>query len=640
MNDFNYDNEIIEIDSEESQDTENEKVEENLESSNEVKKEVKKEKHKRSLKDRWNHLDKKNKVFIILSAVILFILILGLVLFFIFRNKNEEKPIKPDETVVIEKDNYKYVDGKLIFLDINEREIGSYECTNKNDQECFVSKIDYSLDKFDRIKNVNESGIELDKTSQIYYDDFVFVTDGTKSFLYSIKTKEQKIDVKSIKTYNTSKNLVVYEDNNSRYGLMEITESGYTTLINPTYDYLGIVNSEINYLIAKDKDNTYVIDSTGKKLSKNIKEEIKSVNTKFIVATSGNTYNLYGYDDDELVSDYSYISLHGDVIALVKGNRLYLLNDELNKLLEDGIRLENSNYVKQYVYDNDNRLIETKKSYEIELKNDVISVTVGDDTKEVNPLEGEVSSKFDYMNYFDGKLYFYSNSEKTDLIGTYNCSNKNNITSSSSNLTNCNILSKEDKFSGIYNNEYVFIFDSDGSDIRIYLYDLKAKQSKGTYSDINIINATELNSTIKPLYTSSSYIIAKSATGNNSGNYGVLEINSNKANGKIEFKYKNINKVYNYYLLINIDNKYSIYDDNFKKISNEFDFIELYENYYVGINNNKLNVYNYVSGIGILEEELDVTNNEYTIEFKDGFNITINGETYSYDKEGKIKDGE
>ena len=63
MNDFNYDNEIIEIDSEKSQDTENEKVEENLESSNEVKKEVKKEKHKRSLKDRWNHLDKKNKVF-------------------------------------------------------------------------------------------------------------------------------------------------------------------------------------------------------------------------------------------------------------------------------------------------------------------------------------------------------------------------------------------------------------------------------------------------------------------------------------------------------------------------------------------------------------------------------------------------
>ena len=96
--------------------------------------------------------------------------------------------------MVIEKDNYKYVDGKLIFLDINEREIGSYECTNKNDQECFVSKIDYSLDKFDRIKNVNESGIELDKTSQIYYDDFVFVTDGAKSFLYSIKTKEQKID--------------------------------------------------------------------------------------------------------------------------------------------------------------------------------------------------------------------------------------------------------------------------------------------------------------------------------------------------------------------------------------------------------------------------------------------------------------
>lgn len=634
MNDYNNDNEIIEIDSKPT--TNDNKIE--MESVKE--KEIVKTKNKRSLKDKWNDLDKKNKTCIILSLIIVLLLIIGLVLYLVFRHPEEEKPNKDDETVVIEKDNYKYVDGKLVFLDINEREIGEYECTNKDINACQVVKMDYSLDEFDRVVSINEEGKEIEKTSQIYYDNYVFVKDGDNSFLYSMKSKEKLMDVKNVKTYGSTKNLVVIEDKNSRYGLIEITDTGVKTLIKCTYDNLGIVNNELNYLVAQDKDSVYVIDSNGKKLSKNIKAEIKNVNTKYIVGVNGNTYNLYDYDEDELLSDYNFITTYGDLIVLVKSNRLYLMDSELNKLLEDGIRLENSDFVKKYVYDKDNRLIETKKSFDIEQKNDIVTVTVGSDVKEININEGKLSSKYDYMSYFDGKLYFYSNKEKTDVIGIYTCNNKNNIENSNSTLDKCNILTENNKMSGIYNNEYVFITDSENGEPKIYLYDLPNRQSKGTYSAVDIISESELNNTIKPLYTSSSFIIAKSATGNNSGNYGVLEINSNKAVGKIEFKYKSIEKVYNYYLLINVDNSYSIYSTDFKKVSNEFDFVTLYEKYYVGINDNNLNVYSYDSGVGIIESDLPVTNNEYKIEFNDGFDITIGGVVYSYDSEGKVKDGE
>ena len=61
--------------------------------------------------------------------------------------------------------------------------------------------------------------------------------------------------------------------------------------------------------------------------------------------------------------------------------------------------------------------------------------------------------------------------EKEDLIGTYSCQNKNNLKNSDSALTNCNIYSNAAGISGIYNNEYVFIYDNaSNQDSKIYLY--------------------------------------------------------------------------------------------------------------------------------------------------------------------------
>ena len=141
---------------------------------------------------------------------------------------------------------------------------------------------------------------------------------------------------------------------------------------------------------------------------------------------------------------------------------------------------------------------------------------------------------------------------------------------------------------------------------------------------------------IVPIYTSSSFIIAKSATGSNKGNYGVLEVTSSKVIGKIAFKYESIKKEKDYYLLASVDKTYSIYDKNFGKISNEFDYIELFDEYYAGVLNKKLNIYKYNDALGILEKDIPVKENKFTIDFSNGFKITVDGVTYEYGKDGKL----
>ena len=631
MNDFNYDNEIIEVSDETSTSTLEDLIKKEAESSHQ---EPSRKKKNKIFKDRISDLSTKQKAIICLLVFLTICTIVCLVLFFVL--KDDEEPEKEEEPVVIiEKDNYRYENGKLIFLDVNDKEIGSYECVNQDSDKCYVTKLTYENDTFDRVKSVYENNEELLKNSKVYKDKYIFVTDGSVVHLYNMDTKETELELNSIKAYSTDEDLVVVEDDKKLYGLIEITDEGFEYLIRCSYDNLGIVNAKDILLVAKDKDKQYIIDKNGKKLSKNISVAIKSANENYIVGSTNDTYNLYDYEFEELLSDYDHISLHDSVIALVKSKRLYLVNDTLNKLYEDGIRLENNNYVKEYIYNEDNRLIETKKSYEIDSKDNVITINIGENTKEINTLEGDISSNLDYISYFDGKIYFYGDEEKNDVIGTYTCNNQNSLVNIEDGLDNCGVYADDLGISGIYNNEYVFIYDYNENEGEVYLYNIKEKKVKGTYSEIKIVNDKELGEKIKPIYTSSSFIIAKSATGSNKGNFGVLEINSEKVQGKIGFKYENIELIDKYYVLVSIDKTSSIYDKEFNKISNEFSYVKLFDKHYVGINNNKLNVFTYDSQKEILEEGINVTNNDFQIDFTNGFIITVNNIKYSYDKDGK-----
>ncbi len=639
---FDMENEIVEISNDEE--VEEEKEETTEEKVKEMPSREQKNR-KKSLKEKWNDLEKNKKITIIVVGVVILLIIVGLLLYFLVFKKDDKKPKEPVEQVVLENDNYRYENGYLVFLDKNNREIGKYECENKNSTDCMVAKRDLTEDEFERVLTVNENGQEIERNTPIFDDNYAFVQDGKNVYLYDIEKGEHSLELTKVKAYDTDDDLVVIVDVDGKYGLISMNANGFEYLIRPSYDYLGVINPTYGYLVAKDGSKSYVIDTNGKKLSDDINTDIKSISPDYIVGSKNGNYTLYNYEFEELLTDYDYIGLHDGAISLVKKNRLTFMDDELNMLTDtDGFRLTSSDYVKKYVYDSDNKLVETKIAYEVVVSNNTLKVTMDKDENTINMLEGKVNKNLDYVNYFDGKLYFYSDEEKNDLIGTYTCANKNEISKASDTLNNCHIYTKDDLYSGIYNNEYVFIYDNNANstDKIYYVYDLKTKKTRGTYSYLEFMEG-DLSDKVNHLYTSATNIIAQSATGQNKGYYGVLGITSNNIAVKVAFSYKTITKENKYYVMVNKSDSTSIYDETFNKISNEFSEVKLYDNYYVGINNDKLNIYAYNNTLGILKNDLALNGSkDYKVEFTTdgGFKITINGTTSEYDKNGESKEKE
>ena len=154
-----------------------------------------------------------------------------------------------------------------------------------------IVKTDYSSDKFERILSVDEYDKEIVKTSQIYHDNYVFVKDGEDIVLYDIKKNESDLKLKTVKTYGTD-NYAVVEDDSNKFGLLEIKSTGYDYLIKPSYDNLGIVNTELSYLVATDKDKNYIIDTSNKKLSNAFSNDIIDANKKYIVVSTNGSYSM------------------------------------------------------------------------------------------------------------------------------------------------------------------------------------------------------------------------------------------------------------------------------------------------------------------------------------------------------------
>ena len=623
MNNYNDKEEIIEISNDDTTNTTDYelKVEEPV-------------KRKITLKERWNNLEKKTQIIIIASLVSIFVLALLITIYFVFFFNKEEvsnnKENNNNDSVILDKDNYRYENGNLVFLDKSNRTLGSYTCTNKNPDTCLVAKNDLSEDTFNRTKSIYENGEELKLGSIIYFDRYVFVQDGEDIYLYDITNNANSLTLKKIKVYDMSTNLVVVKDDKDRYGLLEITEDGYNYVVKNSYDYLAIIDLEDNYLLAKNGDNQYILDVDGKMLTANLDGEVMSANAKYYTIKKNEQYNLYTLKSAEVASNYDYIEFNDEVISLIKDNYLYLIDNDLNKLNEDGIKVTSKDYEHNYIYTKDNKFKELKEAYSISLMDNIATIKVGKNTYDINILEGLVNKDNNYINYFDGILYIYSDLEKNDLIGSYTCTFKNEIKDENSTLDKCMVYSNENGISGVYNSNYVFIKDNNS----IFLYDINAHKTIGTYSEIKMLNDSEINKNIKMIYTDSSYIMAKSSIGVNTGNYGILEIGKDKAQGKVGFNYASITKNGNFYLMISKDEKYQVYDHMFNVVSDIFNYIELYDKYYIGIVDGQLNIYHYDNKAPILKESLAIEGTSFSVDFTNGFDITIDGILYKHDLEG------
>ncbi len=637
------------------------------------------------LKNKWNSLDKKKKIlFSIILALILVLIIAGIVLLVVVLNKNhkddETNNGNPVEEVTVLADNFYYKDGKLYFLGDNEEEIGSYDCENKSSSLCYVG-FNSLADTFDIPVLLDEKGKSKEERYPIIDDNYVYVVDNkeesdTTVKLYSIKDNKVLKEYKDVKVYDDNYAIVATDD---KYGLIKL-EDGITNVIEEQYDYLGMINGE-NNLIAKYNKGYKVIDKKNKSLSSNFSasSEIKTYNDNFVVAKIAGDYVVYDYKATLIDEGYDYITLNKDYMFLVKDDVLYVKDKDKNKLNEGNITLKNSDYVKTSIYNDDGQLVKTKVSFEVNIEsNNVIQVYVYEsgsnapEVKYINLNEALVNAKYDYINYFDGTLYFYGDEEKEELLGTYKCMNPNEVASKDDDFTSCflatdtiyedNDMTKPEDMERvsrvpIINKKFVFIADGLNN---IILYDLKAKKSLVDNGYTTVSSYTENNDNKVTLYEGNINIIALGKK----GKYGMLSIEGENVTTQYYFNYNKMEKLGDYVLALNtsgkwkilfgddnesvgFDNKirgynsslsyykvknndrYTVYDINGNQVSYDlFKYVELYGSYFAGVNSDsELYLYDYY-GNKISNEGIKIGDYPYYGTTNPAFKVTRSGSNY------------
>lgn len=570
--------------------------------------EEKKKKSKKSIKEIWTNLPKKKKIIFIVSIVLLVLILIGIILFFVLKkeDKPKDEPEKPEvPTVIVEKENYIYKDGVLSFVDESGNSLGTYECKNKKENLCYVEY--YSIeDEFDEPKTVFEDGTKIELRSKIYKNKYVFIYDNKEEkngviSLYNLTTNKSEGAYKTLKGSDKS-DYVILKNNNNKYGAIEFTDEGIKEKISFTFDYLGKIDSS-NKLVASSNNKYFIYSNEGKLESKGIAYEIKSYNNKYIVAFNDGYY-VYDYKGKLVINGaYDYASLLDEYVVLIKDQKLYIKDYEDNKYNENGIKLDNKYYNPTNIYNENKVLVESNKAFDINIEDNTLVVTYKnkntEKTESINLNEGKFSKTISYLNYFNGNLYFYSDEEETKLLGSYSCSNKNNIDKSTKELSNCLIASDSKIDSNernnlgwisIFNERYVFITDYlDKNNQTIILYDLKDNKTLSKYNAIDTASYTK-ESKVTFKKASATYIIGE----NKNNKYGVIKMEE-EVKGLIPFNYNKIEVLKDYYLAEEDAGAYVLLDKSGKEVTSKYGYriVDYKGEHLKVINDDKYYVYDF-----------------------------------------------
>ena len=625
---------------------------------------VKKKKRKHKKEFFWNKMSKKAKIITIICILLIILLIAGLCLYFFVIKKDNKKPEPVVENVVLEKDNYIYKNGVLTFLDEDSKSIGTYDCTSKDVEECYIAKLT-NEDEFDLPLYVDKKGHAIEKNSKIYDNNYVFVYDDNQINLYNIKEKKVEKQLALIKVGNIEEDFIVAKDKDDKYGIISF-EDDMETIIDFNYEYLGIIDNN-KVFVAKEDNKFYLIDTDEKRISNFFNKQVKRFDDNYVALADGDVYYLYDYAGNKVLDDtYNYIDFRSSYIFTISDGKMYVYSNDLTKL-NNGIKIKSNSYQKKYIFDDENNLIDTKKAYTITINADgTISIedASSKSVKTINVYESILSEEYDYISYLDGTLYFYKDLDKTEPIGSYKCNNQNKINASSKEFTNCfiakdgNIMNESEGYIPILNDNYVFINDSRDNVNNIVLFDLKSNTQKAKYK---IVDTGLGNDSITFINSINNLIFAQ----NTEDNYGVITFKEGTPVGVISFKEDgngtkklsfladyiiatrgNVNYLYtktgellatSKFAMIEFQNEYLIVKDKGYLLynmstpssgtiaSNELDYIKLYDDFFVGIKNKKLNIYTYEHGkTGVLAEALDTS----VADLEKSFKITIYSDSY------------
>ena len=683
-------NEIVEIDeNEEITNTQYDMPE--VTDTEDGKKKKKKEKKVKG-PSKWSQLTKKQKTIIIMFGVIILLIIVGVLLWFlVFKKDDKEENKKPEEPVVIvEKDNYRYEDGWLVFLGENDEELGQYECSNKDEELCYVAYYS-NEDEFDVSKNVYENGIPVDFRSDIILDNYVFVYDNTvvedgNVKLYNIESEEVMDEYELVKEVSEDK--VIVKNLESNYGTLVFSTDGVDNLIDFDYDYLGYIQDS-DAIVGANNKNYILIDLEGKEVSKNIPGEIKNFNGSNISVKIDGDYYIYNYQGvRQSEEEYDYIRFVDAYIIAVDNKRLFVFDNEVDPMTMEGIRINSNKYNTELIFNDELVQIGKEEAFDAYVNGNTLRLEWDEEYYDVNLNEGKFNKTQEYYSYFQGKIYFYKDAEKTEVLGSYACNYANDVTDTTTDLTNCfiakesNIFKEEDNpnlgYLPIYNERFVFIADTSrpGANDNIILYDLKNNKKLATYKEVDAKYYNNENK-INFVETAGTVVLAK----NTSDSYGLVNIESSSVTGIIAFKdsdgntntkasglngnilmqrsdgtyhlydtkgkeiTENIttkNEIVDYkgdYILVKSSDNYLIYDLDGSIVSSEYKYIAMEEKYYITVDSsNKVGIYSFAAGNVDLAKDLGIVidGKDYAKELKHGLNGNVLVLTYTHNGSNQV----
>lgn len=619
----------------------------------------------------WNKMSKKAQIITLVSIFAVLLITALLVLYFLVWRKPKKEEVKND--VIVEKSSYVYKNGTLIFKD-KEEQIGKYKCKNKDPKKCLIAKFT-NEDDYDYPVYENEKGKVLDNESRVYAKRYVFINDGEDIVFYDLK-ENKKIDTyKLIKTGEFKKDLVIAKNEEGKYGLYEFSDDKYEKHIDFKFDNIGLVSSDERTYI-KMPEYSFIGDLKGSPLSGQLRlsGKVKNFDNNFIAVLEEGKYNLYDYQGKKVLkTEYDYISFDNGYVFAIKEGELYVYDKGHEKLNEAPLKLKTSEYKTKYIIDSDNKVKETISPYYVKYSTGQVILELPDTknkpvTRTINLYEAALNKKYAYFKYLDGFLYFFDDAEKENLIGTYSCSNKNIVTSTTTEFNNCvpavdtNIFNKVENpgYSPIINKMYAFIRDTQegSSNNVIVLYDMKGEKNLVRYQEVD---TGKSSNTISFIDASDDLVFAK----NMDGNYGAIKIGadgptlvisfadttkiSEFSNDRLLVKRTSGDNLYdkkgtllakssfniiefeNNYLVVK-NKGYLIYKMNNAEsgtiLTDELDYLKMYSTFIVGIKNRKLNVYNLSDAKkGVLPDELSVINTKLESSYK----LTIENNGYKID---------
>jgi len=597
---------------------------------------------------------KKFLVFAILGVIVLLIATL-LVYTFLFK-KDKDKNNKPEETIIVVKDNYKYINGVLNFLNDADEVIGTYECQNKDADKCYVA-YEMTDDNFDAAKQTYEDGSLVKTRTKLYYNRYAFIDDNSTDtgsiILYDFVKNEKLATYLGIKSFYNNmlnydeNNYIIIKDDLNKYGVLNLDAIVPVEIIPFNYDYLGVINTKMvdeDSKIVYRKDTKWGLLSFKNKTLATTDNEIKGYNDKYLKTINPEgLYNLYDYSNNKVLDSYTYIDVLDDYIATVDNDKkLFVYDNNLVRLMVNKLTLISSDFVKNSIFDNDNNLVSVSQSYDISVLGNILYINVynGEDKTEntYNILEAKLSNLYDYYSYENGKLYFFSDLDKNNLIGSYTCDNENAITDTSTAFTSCFIAkdssdTSKNLVTPIYNERFVFINDApvlvNDTTIKVNLYDLTLKKLLGQY--LKVYTYANESSTKNGIYLESNmpkYAIAV----NKSSKYGMLKIDSSEVTKAVSFLYDDI-KLQGTYLLGQTGSKWALLDYSGNMIlDNTYVLYELYANFVAAVDgDNKLWLYDY-NKKSLINEPVQLTSaaEDFSVEFSLGVYtvVTDSGEFY------------